>query len=114
MKRESDTIRRCSINGPMSIVNLPNSQRSRQRQTVRCTTHLRCRGYNKHVAYLAQRLLKHLQTVRVDAVVIRNQNARHCCGAEEPKASSHTCPRPWNRNLTISCKQPGEFFGKRD
>src|ERR1041384_8052936 len=85
MKRESDTVRRCSINGPMSIVNLPNSQRSRQRQTVRCTTHLGRRGYNKDVAYLAQGLLKHLQTVRVDAVVIRNQNAGHCCWCKRTK-----------------------------
>src|ERR1041384_2426982 len=77
MKRESDTIGGRSINRPMTLVNLPNSQRSRECQTVRCTAHLSCGRDNKHVANLAQGLLQHLQTVRVDAVVIRNQNARH-------------------------------------
>src|ERR1043166_9091858 len=78
MKCERDTIGRSPINCPVPIVNLANTERARQRQTMRGAAHLGRRRHDEHVTYIAQRVLKYLQTARVDTVVIRNQNARHC------------------------------------
>ena len=70
MQRESHAIGRRPIDGPMMIVNLANSQRSRERQTVRSAAHLGGGRNHKNFADFAEGALEGLQTFGVNSVIV--------------------------------------------
>ena len=77
VQRKRDAVRRSAINRPMPLVNLANAQRSRESKTVRRATHLRRRSDNVNIAHFTQGLFKLDQAVRLNAVVVCEQNSCH-------------------------------------
>src|SRR5688500_15250325 len=61
----------------MPIVELTNAQRTRQRQTVRRSAHLRSRRNNVDFTDILQGFLKFDQPIGVDTVVVCYQDPRH-------------------------------------
>src|SRR5687767_4031671 len=61
----------------MTLVELTNAQRTRQRQTVRRSAHLRSRRNDIDVTDILQGFLKFDQPIGVDTVVVCYQDPRH-------------------------------------
>jgi undecaprenyl pyrophosphate synthase len=55
VKRKSNAVGRSSIDRPVAIIKLANSEWSRKRQTVRGTAHFRGRRDNINITQLPQR-----------------------------------------------------------
>src|SRR5687768_13656057 len=61
----------------MSVINLTNAQWTGQCQAVRCAAHFRGGSHHINVAHFFQSFFKFDQTIRVDSVVVCEQNSRH-------------------------------------
>src|SRR6266705_5568473 len=77
VQRQRHAIGGCAIDRPVSFVHLTNPQRSSERQTVRRAAHLRRWSNLINVTYAGKGRFQLCETIRVDAVVVCQQNASH-------------------------------------
>src|SRR5215813_5646867 len=95
MKCQCHTISRGTVDAPMPLVYLPDSQGPGKGQAVRRAAHLSRWSHDKHVSNLEQGSLQNLQTFGVNSVVVCQENASHNICVR----TSHACDQ-----LKTSCQ----------
>ena len=77
IQRECYAIGGCAVDRPVTLVDLADAQRAGQRETVGSAAHFRSRRHDIDVADLFESFLEFNEAIRIDAVVVCEQDPDH-------------------------------------